>query len=170
MARKSTIKITQSIEELQVLSSRESNYRIRQRIKCLIFTKEGKFKGQLQLAHHLGVDYATVKRWLKQYREEGLTSLILIKNTGTRPSVISPELHNKLFEKMNDSKNPLRGYWDAVLWVKSNHCIDLKYTTLREYLIRNFKTKLKEPRKSHYKKDEQAIEAFKKTTILTEQH
>ena len=28
----------------------------------------------------------------------------------------------------------------------------------------NFKTKLKKPRKSHYKKDEQAIAAFKKTS------
>lgn len=133
----------------------------------MIHTKESKFKGQLELANHLGVDYATVKRWLKQYREKGLTSLTQMKSGGKRPSVISSELHNKLSEKLNDSNNPLLGYWDAVLWVKSNHGIDLKYTTLREYLIRHFKTKLKEPRKSHYKKDEQAIEAFKKTPKYT---
>ena len=39
----------------------------------------------------------------------------------------------------------------------------MKYNTLRTYLIRHFGTKLRMPRKSHYKKDEQAIEAFKKT-------
>jgi len=32
---------------------------------------------------------------------------------------------------------------------------------------RNFKTNLKAPRKSHYKKDEQALEVFKKTTTHT---
>ena len=45
----------------------------------------------------------------------------------------------------------------------------ISYTTLRNYMITNFKTKLKSPRKSHYKKDEQAIEAFKKTTVLIQE-
>ncbi|MGY0408373.1 MAG: hypothetical protein ACWIPJ_08480 [Polaribacter sp.] len=40
----------------------------------------------------------------------------------------------------------------------------MKYNTLRTYLIRHFKTKIKVPRKSHYKKDDQAIEAFFKTS------
>ena len=31
-------------------------------------------------------------------------------------------------------------------------------------MVTHFKTKLKSPRKSHYQKDEQAIEAFFKTT------
>ncbi len=164
MGRKSTLVVTQSIEELQSLSRRSNDYRVRQRVISLILTKKAKFKSQVALANHLGIDYATLKRWFKKYREQGLDSLIHIKVGGQRPSVISPELHEKLAEKMKDSKNPLLGYWDAVLWVKNNHGVELKYTTLREYLIRHFKTKLKEPRKSHYKKDEQAIEAFKKTT------
>lgn len=164
MSRKSSIIVTESIKELKYLSHREHDYRIRQRIKCLIYTKEGKFKGQLELSNYLGVDYSTVKRWLKKYREGGLSSLTQLNIGGQRPSVISPELHEALSEKLNDSRNPLLGYLDAVLWVKNNHGINLKYTTLREYMIRHFKTKLKEPRKSHYKKDEQAIEAFKKTT------
>lgn len=164
MARKSTICVTESVEELRNLIRREKNHRIRQRFICLIHTKEGKFKGQLELSNHLGVDYATVKRWLKKYREKGLGSLAQINSGGQRPSVISEELHKSLSEKLNDSNNPLLGYWDAVIWVKENYGLALKYTTLREYLIRHFKTRLKEPRKSHYKKDEQAIVAFKKTT------
>jgi len=31
-------------------------------------------------------------------------------------------------------------------------------------MIKHFKTKLKSPRKSHYKKDQQAVNAFLKTT------
>ena len=164
MARKSNIEVKESIESLKKAYFTEKNHRIRTRIKCLILLKEKKFKGQLEIAIHLGVDYATVKRWLKQYNEEGLKSLIIFKSGGKRKSVINSEVHQSLLTKLNDSNDPLLGYWDAVLWVNNNHGIEIKYNTLRTYLIRHFKTKLKAPRKSHYKKDEQVIEAFKKTT------
>lgn len=164
MARKSNIEVKESIESLKKAYFTEKNHRIRTRIKCLILLKEKKFKGQLEIAIHLGVDYATVKRWLKQYNEEGLKSLIIFKSGGKRKSVINSVVHQSLLTKLNDSNEPLLGYWDAVLWVNNNHGIEIKYNTLRTYLIRHFKTKLKAPRKSHYKKDEQVIEAFKKTT------
>lgn len=164
MSRKSTIQIAESKEKLESLCQKEKNYRIRQRIKCLIYTKEKRFKGQKELSQHLGVDYATVKRWLKQYRDEGLLSFASIQSGGSRRSIINTEVHNSLSEKLSNSSDPLLGYWDAVLWVKVTHGLDVKYNTLRTYLIRHFKTKLKSPRKSHYKKDEQAIIAFKKTT------
>lgn len=54
------------------------------------------------------------------------------------------------------------GYNDAVIWVRNKHNIDINYHTLRSFMIVNFGTKLKQPRKSHYKKDEQAFETFKK--------
>ncbi|MFT5601590.1 MAG: transposase, partial [Flavobacteriales bacterium] len=57
-----------------------------------------------------------------------------------------------------------QGYNDAVLWIKQEFGYDLKYHTVRAFMIRNFGTKLKTPRKSHYKKDEVAFEAFKKTS------
>jgi len=129
----------------------------------LILIKESKLKGQLEVATHLGVDYATVKRWLKQYKEEGLDSLLKLKSGGKRKSVITADIHKSIEKKLNDSKEPLLGYWDAVLWIKEKHNLDINYHTLRDYLIRHFKTKLKSPRKSHYKKNEQAIEAFLKT-------
>ncbi|MCG8410329.1 MAG: hypothetical protein MI739_03485 [Bacteroidales bacterium] len=78
---------------------------------------------------------------------------------GKRRGVISTEIHRSLEKKVNDSRDPFLGYWDAVLWVKKEHDLDVKYNALRIYLIRHFKTKLKAPRKSHYKKDGQAIEA-----------
>ncbi len=73
-------------------------------------------------------------------------------------------MHQVISEKLHDSKNPLLGYFDAVNWLEKEHKKSVKHHTLRAYMIRHFKTKLKHPRKSHYKKDEQAIEAFKKTT------
>ena len=83
---------------------------------------------------------------------------------GNKASIISKEIHKKLSDKLNDSANPLKGYWEAQQWVRDNFGLEIKYNTLRTYLIRHFKTKIKTPRKSHYKKDDQAIEAFLKTS------
>ncbi len=81
---------------------------------------------------------------------------------GKHHLVVSPEIKESLREKLNNSKEPLQGYSDAVVWVKSKHDIDVNYHTLRSFMIVNFGTKLKQLRKSHYKKDEQAFGAFKK--------
>ena len=58
----------------------------------------------------------------------------------------------RLEEKVNDSEHPFLGYWDAVSWVKENYDQEINYQTLRSYLIRNFKTKKKHPRKYIIKK------------------
>ena len=73
-------------------------------------------------------------------------------------------IYKEIEDKLNDSSAPLQGYNDAVLWIKQEFGYDLKYHTVRAFMIRNFGTKLKTPRKSHYKKDEVAFEAFKKTS------
>lgn len=167
MARKSTIKVLESIEELNQLYKKQKNYRIRTRIKSLILIKEKKFSRQTDVSMHLGIDYATLKRWFKKYKEYGLSSLLTIESGGAKGSCISNDIHKGLEEKLQDANNPLLGYWDAVLWVNQQYGETLNYQTLRSYMIRHFKTKLKHPRKSHYKKDGQAIEAFKKTTPPT---
>lgn len=93
--------------------------------------------------------------------------MLVISNGGKRREVVPSHIHQDLETKLNNSTDPLLGYNDAVEWVKKEFDIELKYQTLRAYLIRHFGTKLKTPRKSHYKKDEQATEAFKKTACLT---
>ena len=81
MARQSNIEIKESVESLNKLYFKERNHRVRPRIKCLILFKESKLKGQLEIAIHLGVDYATVKRWLKQYKAEGFNMFEEMINT-----------------------------------------------------------------------------------------
>ena len=164
MGRHSNITITESIEELKTLYKKESNQKLKLRLKCLIYTKADKYKTQTILATHLGIDYSSLKRWYKLYREEGLASYLKIKTGGYKASIITPEIHQKLEQKLNNSSNPLKGYWEAQQWIKDTFGLDMKYNTVRTYLIRHFKTKIKSPRKSHYKKDEQAIEAFFKTS------
>ncbi len=47
---------------LKKIHFKEKNHRIRARLMSLILIKESKFKGQLEVAMHLWVDHATIKR------------------------------------------------------------------------------------------------------------
>lgn len=164
MPKRIEIEIKEDLCYLKQLQKKESNYRLKTRIQSLILTKEKKFSRRLDLANHLGIGIASLDRWTRVYKESGLDSMLTISNGGKRRNSVPKEVHDGLAKKVFDSNDPFLGYWDAVLWVSKTYGIEMKYNTLRTYLIRHFKTKLKEPRKSHYKKDEQAIVAFKKTT------
>ncbi len=54
--------------------------------------------------------------------------------------------------------NTVRDWWK--LYIKEG----------TRYLIQHFKTKLKVPRKSHYKKDDKAVDAFLKTPEYPTEH
>lgn len=159
--------VKEELSYLKSLRNREKNHRKKIRVQSLILTKEKKFKRREDLASHLGIGRTSLNRWTKVYKEMGLKAMLEISSGGIRKPSILEQIHDELKNKLQDSNNPLLGYWDAVLWVKDNFKLEVKYNTIRTYLIRNFKTKLKHPRKSHYKKDEQALEAFKKTTTHT---
>jgi hypothetical protein len=50
-------------------------------------------------------------------------------------------------------------------WIKDNYIPSgINYQTINSYVKRHFKAKLKVTRKSHIKKDEKAVESFKKTS------
>jgi len=164
MSYASRIKIKEAESVLSSAYHKVSDSRIKLKIKALILFRKGNFKKQEDLSSHLCIGYSTLRRWLKDYMTKGFESYIKEPVRGKPKSVVSPELHQALENKLKDSQTPLQSYLDAVMWVKANHGIEIKYHSLRNYMIKHFKTKLKVPRKSHYKKDQQAIEAFFKTT------
>jgi len=103
---KTTVK--ESIEELTNYYKRERNAKMKLRLKSLIFIKEKKFKKQTILATHLGINYSTLKKWLKEYREEGLTYFITNKSGGYKPSIINQQIHDALSKRLHDSKKVLK--------------------------------------------------------------
>ena len=57
------------------------------------------------------------------------------------------------------------GYTELLEWVKKELSKEIKYITLIKYAERNFGSKIKVARKSHVKKNELSVEAFKKTSV-----
>ena len=112
----------------------------------------------------MGVSTRAQERWAIKYQQGGIEELLSDKPKDIKSRIITKEIHQGLEKRVNSSDNPLLGYWDAVDWVKSEYEVSVSYHLLRYHLIKHFKTKLKSPRKSHYKKDDQAVTAFLKTT------
>lgn len=167
MGKQIEVYIKESLLELKSLYKKTKSSRKKLRILSLILTKKKKFITREHLAIYLGVDVKTLYVWTKTYNLSGLKQMLVISSGGKRREIVPLKIHNDLEKKLHNSKSPLLGYTDAVEWVKNEFNIDLNYHTLRSFMIRHYGTKLKIPRKSHYKKDEKAFEAFKKTPGIT---
>ena len=164
MGKRAELFIKESQSELLALKQSSKNSYSKNRLQALLLIKTESFKTRKEVALAIGIHKRTLEHWTKEYTQYGINSYIKDSRGGSRKSCMSKESHQRLEQKVNDSKQPFLGYKDALLWFRENISEDMKYNTLRTYLIRHFGTKLKTPRKSHYKKDEQAIEAFKKTS------
>ena len=156
--------IKESLSDLKKLRTKQSTLSQQKRVDCLIFLLNSKFKTRQHLSDYLGVHIRTQERWLVRYKKGGIDELLLNKPKPRASKLINQGIHDGLKVKVNNATSPLHGYWDAQRWVEEEFDTKIQYHTLRAYMIKHFKTKLKSPRKSHIKKDEQAVSAFLKTT------
>lgn len=163
MGKRAYLEITESLPELYKLLAKQKNLRSQQRVKCLIDIKTGRFDTRQELADYLSVHIRTMERWLVKYRTGGFVLMLSDKPKNKGSKIISNEIHKGLEQRVKDPNHPFLGYWDAQQWVFDNYGVEVKYQRIREYLIQHFGTKMKVPRKSHYKKDIEAEKAFLKT-------
>ncbi|NQX99662.1 MAG: hypothetical protein HRT70_00730 [Flavobacteriaceae bacterium] len=61
----------------------------------------------------------------------------------------------------------IRGYKELLIWVEQQLGKTVKYNSLMVFCRNQFGTKIKVARKSHIKKDDKAVEAFKKTLVIS---
>ena len=165
MSRAKQLLVIESVPELKKLLAHRS-ITLSNRIRMLILIKnnEGASLSKQKLGKLLGVSSSSVQIWRKLYEHGGLSLLLEDKRIGFKPSLISPAEHEKLSAKLNDPTNGLRGYVELQAWIRREFGKTIKYNTLLKYCGRHFGSKSKVARKSHIKKDLEAVEALKKTS------
>lgn len=163
MGKRAQLVIKESLAELKIYLTKQRTLKGEKRVKSLILIKTKKFDTRQDVSDYLGIHIRTLERWVTKYKTSGIDEMLYDKPKNKQSKIITPEIHTGLSERVNDPNNPFLGYWDAQNWVNETYAIDVKYQRIREYLQKHFKTKLKTPRKSHYKKDHQAEKAFLKT-------
>lgn len=166
MASPKIIIIKESLKELKQLYRKSTPF-LAPRIRVLILLKEHESEGisKRAVSAIVGVSSNSVQQWRQLYEKEGIKGILSHNKKGFKPSVFTKEEHKAIETKLNDNKNGLRGYVELLSWIEKEFKKKVKYNTLLKYSIRKFGSKVKVARKSHIKKDEQAVEAFKKTSV-----
>ena len=164
MPKKIHLSILESEHDLRLLLTRSTTDRVRGRIKALLLLKQGKVEYQSHLASKLGFTEKTIREWLKLYQSKGLSSLIKVRVGGNRVSTIPKKIIVFIEEQLNNPQTTITSYVELQQLIEDTFGESINYKTLHGYCNRVFKSKLKVSRKSHYKQDDRAIEAFKKTT------
>jgi len=165
MGKPISFRVLESPSELRSMIRKESNSKNILRLQSLLYIKEAKFKKQSDLASHLGYNVRSMELWLKVYKEDGIKAMLIgFKPRKARKRIISKEVHEGLSDKLHNSYEGFQSYVEAVEWVKDNYGVCYPYSTLRDYMIDVFGTKIKQPRKSHIKKNPEAQADFLKLT------
>jgi transposase len=166
MSLPKSIHIKESIKELRSLQ-KNSIPTVAHRIRILIALKEHESTGisKRQAAELVGVNHDMVQKWRSIYASGGLAAVLHYKKAeGHRArSVFSEEEHHQIEAKLHDPRNGLQGYVELQKWVKSHLGKEVHYSTLLNYVKRHFGATIKVARKSHVKKDEEAVTSFKKS-------
>lgn len=157
-------------EDLLTLKThaKNGNDLIKKRMRLLIELKKGKVSEQSKrsLSIKLGINHNSIVKWRNLYITQGIESLLKDgRKGGFKRPLITKEEHEKIKTLLHNKNNGIVGYTELLNWVGTELKKDMKYITLVKYVQRNFGTKIKVARKSNIKKDLNAVEAFKKTSV-----
>lgn len=159
--------VKESKSELKQLL-KKSKPLFQSRIRMLLIIKNSdKSLSKKELSRIVCCSATSIQTWRSHYLKGGISELLSHSTTASRPSIFTPEQHIKLEQKLRDPKNGLQGYKELHRWVTKHIKTGVKENSLMVYCRQKFGTKIKVARKSHVKKDEQAVDTFKKTLVIT---
>ncbi len=166
MSAPKTFKIRESESEIKKLI-KHSHPMIAKRLQALLVFKQNEESGisKRLVANEIGVNHNSVQTWRNFYVEGGINKLMSHSNIGYKPSKINVEQEQCLKNKLNDPHNGIVGFVELLDWFNNTFQADINYKTFHGFVVRKFNAKIKVARKSHIKKDKQAVEAFKKTSV-----
>ena len=165
MALPKKIVIKETEKEIKKLLKQSIPF-IGQRLRVLLVLKQNEIVGisKRDAAKLAGVDPNSIQNWRALYINSGIDGLMKHSKIGFKKSVFTDLEHKKIEEKLNDPNNGLQGYVELKSWIEQETGRIFNYNTLLYYCIKNFKSSVKVARKSHIKKDDNQVEAFKKTS------
>lgn len=165
MANALNIIVKESLSELKKMLKSSPPHQT-PKIKMLILIKESEIDlTKNELAVQIGVNHNSAQSWRKEYQSGGIKALLSDGRIGFKPSVISEEAHEQIRIKLHNPEGAFTSFKDLQQWVDANFAKGINYNSLRHYVKRHFGAKLKVARKSHVKKDKEAVQLFKKTSI-----
>lgn len=164
MANALSIKVKETLIELKGVLKKTALYNS-PKVKMLIEIKKSEVSlSKNELAELIGVSHNSIQSWRTKYIKGGIDELLKDGRGGFKPSLFKPSVHKKIELELNKENASFSSYKQLQAWVEKNWVKGVNYNTLRHYVKRHFGAKLKVPRKSHIRKNEQEGKDFKKTS------
>ena len=136
------------------------------KIKMLMEIKQSAYDlSKNELAAQIGVNHNSIQTWRTKYKTGGIKELLSDGRIGFKPAMISKETNEQIRMKLHNAEGAFTSFKELQHWVDTHFEKGVNYNSLRHYVKRHFGAKLKVARKSHIKKDKNAGELFKKTSI-----
>ena len=162
MALPKEVLVKESIVEIkQLLKSSKPLFHTRLRM-LLIIKKSKKPLSKKELSVLLVCSATSIQTWRSTYLIEGIDGLLSHSTNASRPSIFTSEQHAQLEAVLRNSENGFQGYKELHNWVTKHIKSGIKPNSLMVYCRQKFGSKIKVARKSHVKKDDEAVKAFKK--------
>jgi transposase len=165
MGRSFKVEITESEEELKKRLQTARLGSQKEKLQMLWWLKSGQVKEQQEIGRRLGRDTSTVTRWLQKYRLGGLSSLLEIKKAPGASRKMSDEAIAALKQELETGKG-FSGYGAIVEWLEKKYGEKIEYGTVYAWVRYRFGAKLKVSRPKSYKQNEDAVQRFKKNSVL----
>lgn len=161
MCRVVKIDITENAEELQTLLKKQHSASLKERILALYLLQTKQVETVQHLAVLLGRGRITVQRWLRQYREGGLKTLLEVKTSTGRKPIINSTVREKLVQELSDPQG-FSSYGEIKTWLQAVMGVEASYKVVHDTVRYQLKAKLKAPRPRSTKHSALAEETFKK--------
>ena len=165
MAKTIEITIKESEEHLKYLLRKQDKLLQQSRVKALILIKQGKVRYTYELSKKLKYGRKTIYNWLQLYHEQGLEGYLTVASRGKRKDKLTESEKQVIAQKLQDASTDITSYVELCHWAESEFGKEVPYHVIYKYCRSRLNSRLKIARKSHHKKDEQAVEVFKKTAL-----
>lgn len=162
MPKKIDLNIKEELLTLEKLYRSSTTLLRKDRLKMLYYIKRGDYTYRNQIAKKLARRPNTIGDWITLYQEQGLEGIMQIHSGGNNTRSISDQAIDYIESQLSNANTTITSYIELQALIASELNEDIAYGALYSHCRRRHKSKLKVSRKSHYKKDPEAEELFKK--------
>ena len=161
MGRPFQVEIVESREKLEKDLKQVRTASSKERLQMLYLLKSEQVSSRQELARLLGRDQATITRWLRKYKDDGLKSLLEVKSAPGKVGIVRGLALERLKQRLQDVEG-FRSYGQIQQWIQKELGLVIAYKTVHQLVRYSLRAKLKVPRPRSLKQHPESIAHFQK--------
>lgn len=155
------VTVSESLEQLEKSLRHARSASQIERLQMLVYLKQGEVSSRGELAERCNRDKATISRWIRRYRQEGLSALLTKRTAPGATRKIQGEALEKLKARLAQPEG-FHSYAEIQQWLEQTCQLTVEYGTLYRVVRYELKAKAKVPRPRALQQDPQKLKTFQK--------